>query len=70
MSEKGDVHVHGGHMEEKEKMVFLLHKVEVWNKSDRGMSTAAFRHHYRVNKSMVSHIYIIIIINCKWVYTW
>jgi hypothetical protein len=46
-----------GHTGEKEKMVFLLQKVEVWNKCDRGMSTAAFRHHYRVNKSMVSHIY-------------
>jgi len=29
MSGKGDVD--GGHMGEKEKMVFLLQKVEVWN---------------------------------------
>jgi hypothetical protein len=31
MSGKGDVHVDGGHMGEKEKIVFLLQKV-VWNK--------------------------------------
>jgi hypothetical protein len=55
MSGKGGVD--GGHMGEKEKMVFLLPKVEAWNKCDKGMSTAAFRHHYRVNKSMVSNIY-------------
>jgi len=55
MSGKGDAD--GRHMGEKEKMVFLLQKVEVWNTCDRGMSTAVFRHHYRVNKSMVSHIY-------------
>jgi len=54
MSGKSDVYVEGRHMGEKEKLVFLLQKVEVWNKRDRGMSTAAFRHHYRVNKS---HIY-------------
>jgi hypothetical protein len=54
MSGKGEVHADGGHMGEKEKMMFLLQKVEVWNTCNSGMSTAAFRHHYRVNKSMTS----------------
>lgn len=34
----------------KRTAVSLLEKLEVWDKVNRGMSTAAVRHHYSVNE--------------------